>query len=1093
MNILKYIFRSLTFYRRIHLWVVLGTMVSTAILVGALIIGDSIQHSLRQIVLDRLGKTEFALSSGERFFDSQLAEKLSKKLQTPVAPLLHTQGIAIVGGGKQRVNNVQVIGVDRRFGEIGNAPGIFKNISLDEAVINSQIANRLQLKAGDDFLLRIENLDYIPKDVPLALDSETSFTKRFTVKSVVSNKEFGRFNLRADQIAPNNVFVSLDILGKEIELENKSNVLLVAEKKENPLSVNNVDEAFKEAWSLYDAGYELIRIPENNQTELRAERIFLDPAVVNKALEIYDNSQQIFTYFVNEIRLKEKAASYSFVSALSDLDLKEDEILINEWLANDLNAKKGDWIKLTYYILGQSRTLLETTSLFRIKSIVPIKGIYADKMLMPDFPGIANAENCRDWDLGIPIDLDKISNKDEDYWDNYRGTPKAFISLDVAQKMWHNRFGSLTAIRFPGEKKQKIEENLTRAIDPVSLGFYFRDVKKEGLRASLQSVDFAQLFLGLSFFIIISALLLTGLLYVFNIEQRSEESGLFLALGFAKKSIKRFVLLEGTILVIVGSIFGAACGVIYTQIVLIALRTVWQEIVGTSSIQIHLDFSTVIFGVLIGIIINLLTIWLVLSNQLKHTITDLQKGITKLDSIKTKKAALSQVVGIVCLIGVILILILSNTGSGKESFAAFFSAGSLLLIGGAALVNILIVKQAHKVKTEKLSIIDVGVRNNIRKRFRSLAVVGLLASGIFIVFTVGANRQSSLKDAVKSESGTGGFALFGESVIPILYDLNSEKGRNFYTLNNLDDENVKFVSFRVKEGDDASCLNLNRVSTPQLIGVDPGELSKRNSFSFVKTTKEVNTEHPWKSLDKDFSGDVIPGIADQTVIVWGLGKSIGDTLIYLDESGNTFKIKLIGGLANSIFQGNIIISEKAFIKKYPSISGSKLFLVDAPFSEIEDISQKITWALQNQGVDLTKTHERLAQFSQVENTYLSIFLILGTFGLILGSIGIGIVIWRNVSERRGELALLRSVGFKRKAIQTLILSEHSVLLFAGILIGIMAALLATLPALMTSGSDVPYITLILLLFMVVINGGMWTYLAAFMATKKDLLSALRNE
>ena len=543
----------------------------------------------------------------------------------------------------------------------------------------------------------------------------------------------------------------------------------------------------------------------------------------------------------------------------------------------------------------------------------------------------------------------------------------------------------------------------------------------------------------------------------------------------------------------VGSIFGAICGVFYNQIVLLALKSVWRGIVGTSSIQIHIKSSTIISGTLIGITINLLTILLVARNQLKQSIVDLQKGITKLETIKQKKPKLSLVVSVLCLAGVFLILIFSNTGRERELFIPFFSAGSLLLIGGVAFTNLLIVRKVDKVKTAKLNLINIGIRNNVRKRFRSLAIVGLLACGIFIVFAVGANRRSLLQDAEKRESGTGGFALFGESVIPILYDLNSEKGRDFYTLNNINAEVVKFVSFRVKEGDDASCLNLNRVSTPQLIGVNPNELSKRESFSFVKTTEEVNPESPWEALNQDLSEEVIPGIADQTVIVWGLGKSVGDTLIYVDERGKSFKIRLVGGLANSIFQGNIIIYEKAFIKKYPSISGSRLFLVDAPFPEIEDITQKITWALQDQGVDVTPTYDRLAQFSQVENTYLSIFLILGTFGLILGSIGISIIIGRNISERQGELALLHSVGFNRKAIQSLILSEHSVLLFAGIFIGIVSALLATLPTLMQSGSNIPYLTIILLLLIVVINGGFWTYFAAFLATKKDLIPALRNE
>lgn len=423
----------------------------------------------------------------------------------------------------------------------------------------------------------------------------------------------------------------------------------------------------------------------------------------------------------------------------------------------------------------------------------------------------------------------------------------------------------------------------------------------------------------------------------------------------------------------------------------------------------------------------------------------------------------------------------------------FYSAGTLLLIGGIAFLKYFIESNANKVNNSKLSVISIGIRNTMRKPIRSLAVAGLLACGIFIVFTVGANRRSPLTNAEKRESGTGGFALFGESVIPILYDLNSAKGRDFYGLNNLNAEKLKFVSFRVKEGDDASCLNLNRVSTPQLIGVNPGELAKRKAFSFVKTTEEVDDENPWGALEHDLSDDVIPGIADQTVIVWGLGKAVGDTLNYLGENGKTFKIKLIGGLANSIFQGNIVISERAFIKKYPSISGARLFLVDAPFNEIESISQKISWALQDQGVDVTKTYDRLAQFAQVENTYLSIFLILGTLGLIIGSIGIGIIIARNVYERLGELALLQAIGFNKKSIQTLIISEHSVLLFSGIAIGILSALIAALPAFIQQGSDVPYVTIIFLLLIVVINGGFWTYFSVNRATKKNIIPSLRNE
>ena len=159
-----------------------------------------------------------------------------------------------------------------------------------------------------------------------------------------------------------------------------------------------------------------------------------------------------------------------------------------------------------------------------------------------------------------------------------------------------------------------------------------------------------------------------------------------------------------------------------------------------------------------------------------------------------------------------------------------------------------------------------------------------------------------------------------------------QEGKEKYGLENLDSQGVSFVQFRVKEGDDASCLNLNRVSLPQLIGVDPDELSQRGAFTFMKLLDEVDPEDPWSVLNQRLPDGAVPAIADNTVIVWGLGKSVGDILTYTDENGVSFPVRLVGGLANSVFQGNIIISQETFMQKYPSLSGYRLFLVDTSFA-----------------------------------------------------------------------------------------------------------------------------------------------------------------
>jgi len=142
---------------------------------------------------------------------------------------------------------------------------------------------------------------------------------------------------------------------------------------------------------------------------------------------------------------------------------------------------------------------------------------------------------------------------------------------------------------------------------------------------------------------------------------------------------------------------------------------------------------------------------------------------------------------------------------------------------------------------------------------------------------------------------------------------------------------------------------------------------------------------------------------------------------------------------------------------------------------------------------LTPALRRLAAFNAVQNTYLNTFQVLGGLGLLLGSAGLGVVVLRNVLERRGELALLQAVGFRRRTLQWLVLSEHGGLLALGLAVGIFAALVAILPVLLAPGAEVQYRSLLAMLAGVFTSGLAFTWLATWLALRGDLLSALRNE
>ena len=261
--------------------------------------------------------------------------------------------------------------------------------------------------------------------------------------------------------------------------------------------------------------------------------------------------------------------------------MRDDELIVNSWLAEDLQAKPGDQVSLRYFVIGSSRRLEERTNQFTVHAVVPLEGLAADRTLMPDFPGLDKAESTRDWDSTLPIELNRIRPKDEAYWKEHRGTPKAFVTLAAGQKMWANRFGDLTAVRYPpGADAPSVSRAILSSLDPAALGLSFQPVREQALAASEQAQDFGQLFLGFSFFLIGAALLLMALLFQFGIERRAGEVGTLLALGFTPRQVRRLFLWEGTGLAIAGAILGVPAGIGYAKAMLYGLSTIWRSAVG---------------------------------------------------------------------------------------------------------------------------------------------------------------------------------------------------------------------------------------------------------------------------------------------------------------------------------------------------------------------------------------------------------------------------------------------------------------------------------------------------------------------------------
>jgi ABC-type antimicrobial peptide transport system permease subunit len=220
---------------------------------------------------------------------------------------------------------------------------------------------------------------------------------------------------------------------------------------------------------------------------------------------------------------------------------------------------------------------------------------------------------------------------------------------------------------------------------------------------------------------------------------------------------------------------------------------------------------------------------------------------------------------------------------------------------------------------------------------------------------------------------------------------------------------------------------------------------------------------------------------------------LGDEWILNQGSEHPVRLRLVGALADSLFQGELLMSEKNFIRLFPDQQGFRFFLLDVAPENIAEVTALLEERLSDFGFDVLSTAERLASFHRVENTYLSTFQTLGGLGLVMGTLGLATVLLRNVLERRRELALLRAVGYKPAHFTVLVMAENALLLFFGLLTGTVCALVAIGPALLSRGGHLPAFSLGLLLPAVVVTGMAASALAVATVIRSPLLAALRAE
>lgn len=1038
MTLHRLMLMSLCHCWRANLGVLLGIALASTVITGALLVGDSMRYTLQRTAELRLGQVTHAIVGADRFFTHELA--LTHAPQASGVILIH--GVASTPDGPYQANDVSVIGADHNAMSMIDSSDTQQarpSPKAGEAFINKPLAEQLHVSVGDTIILRLPKPSALPIDAALVNASKPLLALRVSIARIIDEQHGGRFSLRAEQRSPMNLFVDLNWLASEIGQPGRINTALMtaAPKALNP--------------TLDDLELTIKPMPDGN-AELSTPRVFLDASIEQDLQDL--PGQRLLTYLVNTVAHGERESPYAMVTAadqLGELVLQDDEIAINSWLADDVRASVGDTLSLTYYLPDEGDRLLEAKAHLRVAQIVEIQGPFADRGLTPAFPGLAEAEQLSRWDAGPAIDRSRIRDKDEAYWDQYRTTPKAFISLRTGQKLWANRFGTLTAIRFA---QHVSDEQVLDRIDVSALGLMPIDIQAQAITAAKGTIDFGQLFLSLSGFIIIAAVVLAALLFALSAEQRARQLGTLLAVGLTRQQALRLLLSEGLVVAVLGSMLGLLGAILYASIVTDSLAGVWSGAVAGSPVLLRINTLSLLAGPIVTVLISLIAMGLSIRRLASRPPRELLAGgIGSISARPALPACIPLCAAILVSISTVLFMFRAQVMSGMSAGLMGFAAGaSALACGILVLIGILMrlsgaawchpERRYLNTRPKHFTRNRLAIQSLTRRRGRTLTATVTLSCGVFLVLAVNGFRLIASNDSDQRDSGTGGFALLVETSQPIRYDLNTQLGRDHYTLSEDELPPGSVVPIRVSVGDDASCLNLNQTSTPRLLGINPEQFTRRNAFHF---TQQIDPSADWAALtDHPDLDQPIPAIADANTAQWALKLGLGDTLTINDQQGQPVTFQLVGMIENSILQGSLIVHEDAFKRLFPATSGYRMLLVDVPVPRTRDQAASLLQeVLFDEGAQVTPTPVRLNEFNRVQNTYLAVFQSLGGLGVLLGSLGLGVVTARNLIERQSELALLSAVGLSRATIIRLVLSEHSIILVLGLLLGYACASLAT--------------------------------------------------
>src|SRR5437899_4658973 len=186
MTRLKLLLRTLTHFRLSNLAVIAGAAISCAILTGAMMVGDSVKLSLRDLTFHRLGPIDYAMTPG-RFFNEDLATRIAnhkdfKANFTQSIPAIYLRGGATDESTNSAASSVQIAAMGNDLVPVAD----------NRSILNQPLATLLRAAPGNSLILSLPGTDDTPKDAAFARRSrdDTLNNMRVTAEKIATEDNF---------------------------------------------------------------------------------------------------------------------------------------------------------------------------------------------------------------------------------------------------------------------------------------------------------------------------------------------------------------------------------------------------------------------------------------------------------------------------------------------------------------------------------------------------------------------------------------------------------------------------------------------------------------------------------------------------------------------------------------------------------------------------------------------------------------------------------------------------------------------------------------------------------------------------------------